>query len=95
MNMVSTLETVAIIAFVVIAVTLAGLYFGGKTVESTGGYISNSTNGSILLGWAGVPIGSFLIDTGRSWIQTAETVTMFIVGLFLIAGIILYYTNKN
>ena len=91
----STLEIIAIIAAVVIAVSLVGLYFGGKTVESTGGYITNSTNGSIVFGWVGVPIGSFLIETGKSWVQTAETITMTIAGLFLIGCLIFYYAHKT
>ena len=48
----SKLEMVAIIVGIVIALCIAGLYFGGQTVSSTGGYISNSTHDSVLLAWA-------------------------------------------
>jgi hypothetical protein len=91
----STLQTVAIIIGIVIALGIAGMYFGGKTITSTGSYISNSTNESVLLAWAGVPIGSFLVDTGNAWIRTAVTLTEFIIVMLCLAGTIFYYANKK
>ncbi len=81
----STMETIAIIAVVVVALGIAGMFFGGQTMDSTGGYITNTTNGTFLLGWVGVPVGSFLMDTGKAWIHTAITITYTLVGLGVIA----------
>jgi len=90
----TTLEMAAIIVGIVIALGIAGMYFGGQTVASTGDYITNTTHDSVLLAWAGVPIGSFLVDTGTAWVKTAITATEFIIGLLCVAGAILYYANK-
>jgi hypothetical protein len=88
-------ELIAIIAAVVIAACIAGLYFGGSTIKSTGGDMVNATNGSVVLGWAGVPVGSWLIDTGNSWMKTAQSITGMIAGLFIIGGAIALYMNKK
>jgi hypothetical protein len=87
-NAFSTLEIYAIIAIAVIAVLISGLFFGGSAVESTGGYVVNSTNGSFLLGWA-TPIGVSMVAIGKSWVTTAVTVTYTLVGLGVIALAIL------
>jgi len=82
--MTTTAETIAIIAVAVIVVSLVGLYACGSFAESTGGYITNSTNGSVLFGWV-TPIGSSIANTGKSWVNTAVTGTETLIGLGVVA----------
>jgi len=89
-----TWKELVVIFIVLIVLGIAGLYFGGNVVKSTGGDMVNATHESVLLGWAGVPIGSFLMDTGTSWIKTAESITMMILALFFVGSLIWYYANK-
>jgi len=80
----STIETIAIIAIAVIAVSLAGLYVCGNAVESAGGSMINATNGSVLFGWA-TPVGAAVANTGKSWVNTAVTGTETLIGLGVVA----------
>jgi hypothetical protein len=90
-----TWKELVVIFIVLIVLGIAGLYFGGNAVKSTGGDIVNATNGSVLLGWAGVPIGSFLMDTGNAWVKTAVSMTEMIMLIMCVFGAILYLANQK
>ncbi len=90
-----TWKELVVVFVLLIAVSIAGLYFGGNAVKTTGGDMVNVTNGSVILGWAGVPIGSFLMDTGDAWVKTAVSMTEVIMLILCVFCVVWYYVNKK